>query len=64
VVGEKMAMDKKTVVGFVLIAMCLAFEIVAKHYGIDGVVDDTVKGGIAAGLLLIGAKQIFEYKKE
>lgn len=56
-------MDIKTVMGFIIVGLGIAFEIIAKSQGINGVVDDTVKGLIATGLFLIAGKELLNKQK-
>jgi len=52
-----MAMDNKTVYGFILIAIGIAAEITAKYLGINGEIMTACNGIVAAGLLLIAGIQ-------
>ena len=57
-------MDIKTVYGFVLIGIGFSFKIVAKHFGINGVIEDSTNGLIATGLFLIAGKELYNKSKE
>lgn len=59
-----MAMDQKTVYGFILIAIGIAAEIVAKYLGINGDVMTACNGIVAAGLLLIAGLQYQQNKNK
>lgn len=54
-------MDIKTVYGFILLGMGFAFQVVAKQFGINGVIEATMDGVIATGLFLISG---IELKKQ
>ena len=57
-----MAMDNKTVYGFILIAMGIAAQIVAKYIGVDGEIMAGSQAIVAAGLLLIAGIQYQQNK--
>jgi len=59
-----MAMDKKTVMGFLLIGLALVFSVLSKMWGIDGAIEEISKSLIAAGIFFICGYQLNEYRKQ
>ncbi len=57
-----MSMDKKTVMGFIIVGLGFSFEVIAKAYGINGVIEETAKSLIATGLFLIAGIQLNQYR--
>ena len=55
-------MDIKTLYGLLLIGAGFAFQAIANYLGIDGTIETTVNGLIAAGLFLLGGKEIINRK--
>ncbi len=56
-------MDIKTVYGFILIGIGFAFNIIAKQFGIDGIIEETTYGVISAGLFLVAGIGLNQYIK-
>ncbi len=50
-------MDTKTVYGFILVGAGFLFQSLANVWNINGTVETTVAGVIAAGLFLISGKE-------
>lgn len=55
--------SKTSITGFLLVGMALAFQLVACKFGIDGTVGESVQAVIAAGVLLVAGKGLYDQGK-